>query len=418
METVSLTKLSELKLSIRKQVLQRFLDGNTHEINEISTGIGVSRQTVMKCINFYVNTRLVEAVGKGVSGSSGGKKPVLYALSASLYLICVTLWDRNFRISLYSLNGKLIDRISLDIPLPGSGEAAAENIGRLSGFLLEKNGIAPSEVRGVSVSVHGTVDRNTNTLISSIPARHWGTQVPLGDYLKPYFPAGTLIFVESPEKIHSGVNIADDRFANKRTVYITIDHRVDGCLVDGKTILNGAHSMIGKIGHIVVDPSDPEECFCGAHGCLEVMVSPLRLQQIIRNSAEQYPDSILLQCADLPVYQDIFDAASAGDPLGKYCEEYLAKNIAIALKNIAVTFDPDCVVFNGSGFRGSESFIRMLYSHLHFNGLCPGISRPFEIFFDHSDLVERDAICSMQALRWQLLNSTDICLDMEQDSRN
>ena len=90
-ENALIPKLSELKMNIRKDVLNCFLDGKSHDVNEIAAAVGVSRQTVMKSLSFFMKEDLLVATGKGEAGRAGGKKPLLYAFSSSLYLICVTL---------------------------------------------------------------------------------------------------------------------------------------------------------------------------------------------------------------------------------------------------------------------------------------------------------------------------------------
>jgi len=149
----------EQNLSIPDRVLHCFLDGGSHDVNEIAAAVGVSRQTVMKFLQFFMRDQLIVVEGKGASGASGGKKPLLYSLSTTLYLLCVTLWNEAFRINLFNIRGDLIDRISLYIPLPETAQAAADNIGQLSAMLLEKNGISLSDVKGVSVSVSIPTER-------------------------------------------------------------------------------------------------------------------------------------------------------------------------------------------------------------------------------------------------------------------
>ena len=417
-ENTVIPKLSALKWDIRRQILGCFLDGKTHDINEVAALVGVSRQTVMKSLYFFTKNKLVVSIGKGEASRSGGKKPLLYALSSDYYLICVTLWGTNFRINLFDMRGKLVDYLVLDMPLPETAAAAADNIGRLSLMLIEKNHVQLKDVLGVSVSLPGIVDRKRNTLVFSSLIPQWGANVPLADYIRPYFAENTLFYIESPSKIHSGIIFMDDYFMHKRVLVITLSRGITGCLIENGHILNGTHSLIGEIGHMIIDPNDPEECSCGSHGCLTNMVSPERIKKIIQEEKARYPDSVLLSIEkkeELDYYHEVFSASEAGDPLAQRCSDYLAGQFAIALHNISLLFDPDYVVFVGHYFPGNELFSQQIYNRLRSFRYYPENEKTFEILYDSNDLIERDAIGSMLTIRWQVLNKDELYIDSDTD---
>lgn len=389
-------------------MLECFQDGEAHEVNEISARVGVSRQTVMKCLYFYMLDNLIIPAGKGASGSSGGKKPLLYSLNPDLYLICVTLWNRAFIVNLFNVNGVLIDRIALDIPLPESLNKAAENIGRLTDLLLQKNSISIQHVRGVSVSLPGNVDINTNRLIFSSSAPEWGINVPMADYLKPFFSEDTLILLMSSTKLISIPYLQDPELARKRLLVITVTlGGVSGTLIQNGHILNGTNSLIGEIGHIIIDPDDEEVCTCGCRGCLNVRVSPKRIRENAQRERDRNPGSVLLTASDELPYNAIFQAALEGDPLAMYCAEGIVSDFVTALHNISTVYDPDYVIFTGNQFIGNEMADRMFFERLRVFRHYPVYRNPFRIVFDNCDLIGKDAQGAMLALRWTLLNRTD-----------
>ena len=59
----------------RCQVLEAFLDGTPRSAGDVAEQVGLSRQTVMKSIQFFLRTGLLESAGKGDSTSLGGKRP-------------------------------------------------------------------------------------------------------------------------------------------------------------------------------------------------------------------------------------------------------------------------------------------------------------------------------------------------------
>ena len=85
---------ADLKYGNRIQVIETFLSGGVCSTNDISATIGLSRQTVMKSIQFFLRSGLLISVGKGDSTHVGGKRPELFALSPEKYFLCITLWPQ------------------------------------------------------------------------------------------------------------------------------------------------------------------------------------------------------------------------------------------------------------------------------------------------------------------------------------
>ena len=62
---------SDLKISIRAQIIRSFLDGSSLIANDIAASTGLSRQTVMKSILFFVEKGVLATDGKGKSTNLG-----------------------------------------------------------------------------------------------------------------------------------------------------------------------------------------------------------------------------------------------------------------------------------------------------------------------------------------------------------
>ena len=76
----------EQNLSIPDRVLHCFLDGGSHDVNEIAAAVGVSRQTVMKSLQFFMRDQLIVVEGKLpciCSASPCGMKPSASICSTS-----------------------------------------------------------------------------------------------------------------------------------------------------------------------------------------------------------------------------------------------------------------------------------------------------------------------------------------------
>lgn len=389
---------SDLKLTNRFQVIDSFLTHGVCSANDISAEIGLSRQTVMKAIQFFLQTDLIVSIGKGTSTTVGGKRPELYALSPNKYFLCISLWPLDMRLHLYTIGGNTVDRIALKTPLPNDPKVAIANAGELARNLLEKNNIALTNICAVSLSTAGTIDYKSSRLKFSSQSPTWGSDIPLADYLKSYFAPNTLIFLENAGKMAARPFLQDPDLSEKRVLTIFSCWGLSSCLIEKSHILSGKNSLIGEIGHMVIDPCDDERCGCGNNGCLERLVSAQRIHTMINGERDRYPESVLFSDpAEKITIPALFSASEREDPLAKKVVDDLASTFAAALKNITLIFDPDLIVFQGDYANADAWFDHRLRTHLQGFQYFPE-EGPFDILYDRRPLDEMDSLGSYIAL--------------------
>jgi glucokinase len=102
-----------------------------------------------------------------------------------------------------------------------------------------------------------------------------------------------------------------------------------GIMIDGRVHL-GAFGVAGEIGHQTIDPDGPL-CGCGNKGCVEAMARADVLTAIAgRESAEE-----------------VYRAASDGDPRSIAAIEEVARALGIGLANVVTLIGPDRIVIGG-----------------------------------------------------------------------
>lgn len=404
---------SDLKYVNRSQVIHAFLRNGTASAGDVAAMIGLSRPTVMKCIQFFVAHGLLDSVGKGDSTSIGGKRPERFALSKNKFFLCIALWPNNLRLHLYTIGGSLVDSIQLSPPLPESAWTAAADAGKLSETLLAKNLVAKKDVLAVSLSTAGIVDQNAGQLKYSSQSPSWGTDIPLREYLRPYFAKDTVIFLENAGKMTARPLLLEPEVEAKRILVVFACWGLSSCMIEQGRILSGKNSLIGEIGHMIIDPNDPEPCGCGSTGCFERLVSPGRLQRLLREEARRFPDSPLLRRpVETLTIPDVFAASGAGDALARLLTEYLAGNFTQALRNISLVFDPDLVVFQGDYACADAAFDQYLRRNLSSFRYFPN-DAPFDLRYDRRPLDELDAQGSYIALCEQFFDSPALYRDVQ-----
>lgn len=368
---------ADLKSVNRMQIMEVFKSGKEYTANDISEQIGLSRQTVMKAVQFFVEKGIIVSHGKGSSTNIGGKRPELFSLASNKYLMCISIWPDGLQFTLMDLRAGVTDQLALQQSLSPDPEIALGKVGSLAAKLLKQNHISSAMLCGVCVSTPGIVDYKTNTLKYNALRPEWGINVPVGEILRPYFPAGTLMRVENVAKLTARPWLSEKRVL---TVFSSWGG-LSGCLMEDGRILHGKNSLIGEFGHMILDPASEETCGCGGHGCFQRLVSDEYLRKQVAAMIGAHPDSMLnnLRLDELTV-RDVFHLSARGDGLARALVAELARTFSVAIRNITLVFDPETVVFHGDYANADDFFQEELFRHL--SGFRYYGQRPFSLELD------------------------------------
>jgi len=399
----------ELKVKNRQTVLTSFLRGEPLTAVEISDKTRISRQTVQKSIEYFLGIDLLVPFGKGTSGSLGGKRPELYVLNPDLYFLAIQNREGGFVFSLTNLAGTVL-RSRL---CPHADNKTPEDIYRaLSNYAAS---FFSSEERahllGVCYSLGGVIDRKTGRIRYNLAYMTMPSEEDL-DYnrLTEIFPTARYAIVENDARIAAFATLKEhaERFEDVQAITVFVGVGIaGGFFSDGKMIF-GCHSLVGEIGHIIVDPADTELCKCGNHGCLERLVSIQRVRAQLMRDHERYRRSALGERAiDSVEYPDVFEASGAGDELCREASCYIARWFAAALKSIFVTFDPQIVIFQGYFAFADEHFKQTLLDEVGKFLYYPATHK-LELVFDRRSWAEVETIGAVAALHTRILEDDSV----------
>jgi len=383
---------SDLKIRNRMLILETMRDGDRYTAQDIAEHTGISRPTVMKSINFFISKGLMIEEGKGDSTEAGGKKPLLYRFVCSRLLLTISLWPELVLLNLSSMDGKKIASVRIEAPVRRTPEEMFALIEEKAGELLASQGGTVDQLYGVSLSTGGIVGYDTGVLKYSSLSPEWGNNIPMGRYLREIFGEQTEIIVENAGKMAGRAEMLREDVENKRIMVLFSTWGLSACLIEKGHVLNGGHSLIGEIGHMVIDSHDHELCGCGSYGCAERMLSKARIREMIREAGEDCRSSSLHQYPLAEMTPEmVFRCAQEGDPLAQRIESRLAEIFAALLRNASLVFDPDVIVFQGEYAYAGPSFIGKLKHNLRQFAYYPA-EGAVEIKCDTRKLEELDYI--------------------------
>ncbi len=381
---------SDLKQENRRRVLAFFIDNQEHTASEIAAETGISKLTVMKAIQFFCEKGILSSAGKGSSTERGGKRPACYRFSYDQYTLHISMWPDSLSLTLSRLNSSPLRQVTHRWLIPPTPQEAFAVIRQHVDALLAEAGVSPGELYGVSLSTAGIVDYKRLVLRYSSQSPSWGADIPVGDYLREIFGDGLYFFVENTGKCIGRAVYARQKVSVKRTLVLFTSWGISAAFLQDGRILNGRDSIIGEIGHMTLDPYDTEQCSCGSFGCAEHMLSVPRL---IRDVTADPPP------ASSPLYnippalislEKLFTASRQGDEYARGKVRILAKRFAALLRNTALAFDPELVVFVGDYAAADPYFDTCLQEQFSlFHYFMSG--SPFRVSYDQSPLLELDA---------------------------
>jgi glucokinase len=126
--------------------------------------------------------------------------------------------------------------------------------------------------------------------------------------------------------------------------------------------------MHGEGGHHVVDPAGPL-CYCGARGCLEILVSGPAIAKLAqKKAAEAVAAERRESVGGNPAYVDaraVSAAARSGDSLAGAVLEHVAFYVGIGLLNMITFFVPEVIVLGGSIMKDYDLFEPTIRTYLN-----------------------------------------------------
>jgi len=214
---------TDLKVRNRMLVLNAMRDGNACTTAEISERTGISRPTVIKCIQHFTQKGIVISDGKGDSTELGGKKPELYSFISNKQLMIITLWPNLLRIALCNMNLKMTASFRLEAPMKETPGEAFDVIKEHALHMLAEHGYTLSDLYGVSLSTSGTVDYARGILKYSASLPEWGVNIPVKDYLEKIFGKEVKLLIDNTGKMTGRSELKRDNIKSKHVAGIFLN---------------------------------------------------------------------------------------------------------------------------------------------------------------------------------------------------
>lgn len=377
-------KPRDIKLNNRRIVLELLRRQDKITLGELAASCSLSRNTVKKCMDFFLEKGIAADAGKGCSTSEGGKKPDMFRLDENWGILC-SFYVRygEVRGALYTigLTRLCADREPLFAYSPGEVVDSCE---RLLRRLLERCGWDAGRLKAISCALHGVVDTYTGTVLSEFhadkslsgledSAGHWNGHVPLGKMLTERLgapvtcsnPVRTMLLCEAEK---------DTAIRDNSALIYTHDAAPMAALIRGGHVIQGKRCVLGEIGGIPLNfTAHPDSGTSLGGDGLGHLVCRRRLLEEMNRHPELLLSSTLYTLGHEPTLSDIFAAAENGDELGRAMVRHAARWFAVSIRQFLFLADPDIILIQGDYAKAGSYFLETLRQYVK-SYVAPSVS--------------------------------------------
>jgi len=360
----SVRKQNTLKQINRKVILNILRNSGELSITELSKEVNLSKPTLMTIMNYYIKNGLVVIVGKGNSTEEGGKKPNIYKFNEDGgYAVGMIISANKLSAVITNLKSKILDKISVTLKTDEEFDSVLKKIIDSYNNLVNNVNIDRKRIVGLAVGAYGITNFTEGKVIFSPHFPSWGKNLNLKEKILQQMPDEIPVIVDN----HSRFQVFAEKIlglAKEKNNVVAIQAGIGlvaGVIIENE-IKRGNHSLIGEIGHMIVDPEAREICACGGKGCFEAMVSTNRLLKMAKEKYKEYPDSTIFKENNpdaIDIY-DIFDASNKGDRLALSLMDDMINWFGIGISNIILMYDPQIMIIQGIFTKAGEYFLENL----------------------------------------------------------
>ena len=285
----------------------------------LAEDIGVSMPTLYQNLNELMEEGLV--CDSGEEQSTGGRKARgLDIVADARFSVGIAVNEKSLRLVAANLRLQELAYRTVPFDVRACLDGTAPKIAKHLEDFLNDLPLDRSRLLGVGVTVPGLVSEDHQTLFvaPTLGLRDIPLHELLGDISCP-------VYVDNDGSA-SGHAECYFRRSSWNMAYLSLENGVGGAVLVGGSPYNGDHSRSGEFGHICVEPGGLR-CSCGKRGCLEPYCSPLRIENELGVTTEEFFQGV---AEHKPEYEALlYD---------------MLRHLGIAVSGIRMTLDCDVVL--------------------------------------------------------------------------
>jgi len=293
----------------------------------------LSKPTVSSQVETLERQGWIVELGRGESGSKGGKKPTLIRFNADAgRLFAAEIDAAHVHLATADLEGRIIERLTIPI---GTNRGAASVIATVRKGLARLIANQPDDgvQRVISIAAPGRVDVRLGVVLDAGNLFNW-RNVPVREQIEAAF--GLPVFVDNDVKM---ATLGEIQFGVARgetdVVLVRLDTGIGSGVVSRGKLLPGSHWAAGEIAHMVLDLSKAGQDW-SARGYLESVVGSDRILAQARALGSSASSAI-----------EFLESARTARGAARKVFDKVVGHLGIAIAHMICAYDPSLVVLQG-----------------------------------------------------------------------
>jgi predicted NBD/HSP70 family sugar kinase len=305
----------------------------------IAKSLGMSRATVSSIISELKEDGLVREGDKVSATKKGGKRATLVHFNENAgYIVGVDLGRSRIRVYLTNLETKIVGQLSALFDIRVGWEGGLEFIVANTDKLVRTRLRTWNLVRGIGLSIPGTLDRTAQRLISPPLFLDW-SNVDIPTYLRQKLSLNESFPIYLDKDANMGA-LGESRYGGglgiENLIYVKLSTGISAGLILNGKLYRGNNGVAGEFGHVLFNEESSPCPSCGKHGCLEavaglnaIVEDAQRGVSLLRNEYSEEADATSELMADVIIEAEKGDSVCrtalirAGEHIGKAIGSYL-----------------------------------------------------------------------------------------------
>ncbi|TSD67494.1 ROK family protein [Inquilinus sp. KBS0705] len=345
---------------LKNMIIKRLYFDKAMSCASLSLLFDKSIPSIAKAINELIKEGFV--VEQGYAPSSGGRRPLMYAINTkAMYILAVAMDQLSARIQLLDLqNNPVADMATVELRLLNNDKALSQLINHLNTYIAN-SGIPKNKIAGIGIGMPG--------FINAIEGINYTYLDAGGQSLSKYISRNTGIstYIDNDSSL---IALAEQKFGIARSqqevMVINLGWGIGlGMIIDGK-IFRGYNGFAGELSHIPLS-EDGALCTCGKRGCLEAEASMLVVAEKAEEGIKQGRiTSLKPHNGQSKLMGDaLMDAANQGDQFALELLSEAGYKIGKALAILIHIMNPANIVLSGRGAKVGKILLAPIQQALH-----------------------------------------------------
>ena len=281
-------QLEKLKINNIMSVLEFMRLNENCSKKFISSSTGLSSTLLTNICNHLKEKNLI-IEGDVLASNRAGRKEIALNINYSLKkIIGINISSEYCEIVISDLKPSLLFSKRIPTTLK-DGDKLMESIFSIIFSYMENNSLSINDFAGIGVSSKGTTDIEKGIIGEDFLEK----KLEIKEHIKEKI--NLPIFIENDVK---SLSVAqnfffpeyDDFFLIKYTI-----HGIGGALFKDGTLYTNKENIVGRIGHIIIDPKEDYCPVCKRRGCLESIISINRIKKELEKNFNKKDSPVLAE---------------------------------------------------------------------------------------------------------------------------